>query len=90
MPLTPIFEIEIFDCLGIDFMGPFPPSFGFVYILVGIDYVSRWVEAIASKHNDASIVLRFLKENIFARFVIPKAIISDGGSCIFATAYSII
>ena len=80
MPLTPIFEIEIFDCWGIDFMGHFPPSFGFAYILVGIDYVSKWVEAIASKHNDASTVLKFLKENIFARFGIPKAIISDGGS----------
>ena len=80
MPLTPIFEIEIFDCWGIDFMGPFPPSYGFVYILVGIDYVSKWVEAIASRNNDASTVLKFLKENIFARFGIPKAIISDDGS----------
>ena len=90
MPLTPIFEIEIFDCWGIDFMGPFPPSFGFVYILVGIDYVSKWVEAIASKHNDASIVLRFLKENIFATdlgFLRPLLVM---GVRIFATAYSII
>ena len=31
MPLNPILVIEIFDCWGIDFMGPFPPSFGFVY-----------------------------------------------------------
>ena len=33
MPLNPILEVEIFDCWGIDFMGLFPPSFGFVYIL---------------------------------------------------------
>ena len=80
MPLTPIFEVEIFECWGIYFMGPFPPSFGFACILVGSDYISKWVEAIASKNNDASTVLKFLKENIFARFGIPKAIISDGGS----------
>ena len=61
-------------------MGPFPLSFGFAYILVRIDYVSKWVEAIASKHNDASTILKFLKENIFARFGVPKAIISDGGT----------
>ena len=41
MPLNPILEIEIFDCWGIDFMGPFPSSFGFVYILVAVDYVSK-------------------------------------------------
>jgi len=48
MPLIPILVIEIFDCWGIDFMGPFPPSFGFLYILVAIDYVSKWIEAIPS------------------------------------------
>ena len=80
MPLKPIFEIENFNCWGIDFMGHFPPFCGFVYILVGIDYVSKWVEAIACRNNDASTVLKFLKENILARFRIPKAIISDGGS----------
>ena len=47
MPLNPILEIEIFDCWGIDFMGPFPSSFGFVYILVAVDYVSKWIEAIS-------------------------------------------
>ena len=41
MPLHPILVIEIFDCWGIDFMGPFPLSFGFLYILVAIDYVSK-------------------------------------------------
>ncbi|KAJ4717036.1 DNA-directed DNA polymerase [Melia azedarach] len=79
MPLNPILIIEIFDCWGIDFMGPFPPSFGYLYILVGVDYVSKWIEAIPCKNNDHKIVLKFLKENIFSRFGIPRAIISDGG-----------
>ena len=46
MPLNPILVIELFDVWGIDFMGPFPFSFGYIYILVGVDYVSKWVEAV--------------------------------------------
>jgi transposase InsO family protein len=80
MPLTNIFEIEIFDTWGIDFMGPFPNSFGFVYILVAVDYVSKWVEAKATSTNDAKVVAKFLREHIFTRFGAPRFIISDGGS----------
>ncbi|KAI3448686.1 hypothetical protein Pfo_005351 [Paulownia fortunei] len=79
MPLHPILVIEIFDCWGIDFMGPFPLSFGFLYILVAIDYVSKWIEAIPCRNNDHKIVIKFLKENILSRFGIPRSIISDGG-----------
>ncbi|RVW25134.1 Retrovirus-related Pol polyprotein from transposon 17.6 [Vitis vinifera] len=80
MPMNPILIVEIFDVWGIDFMGPFPMSFGNSYILVGVDYVSKWVEAIPCKQNDHRVVLKFLKENIFSRFGVPKAIISDGGA----------
>ena len=41
MPLNNILEVELFDVWGIDFMGPFPPSFGNLYILVAVDYVSK-------------------------------------------------
>ncbi|XP_075480136.1 uncharacterized protein LOC142520868 [Primulina tabacum] len=80
MPLNPIIEIEIFDCWGIDFMGPFPSSFGYLYILVAVDYVSKWIEAIPCRKNDHKIVIKFLKENIFSRFGIPRAMTSDGGT----------
>ena len=80
MPLNPILVVELFDVWGIDFMGPFPTSFGYAYILVGVDYVSKWVEAVSCKATDHKAVLKFLKENIFSRFGVPKAIISDGGS----------
>lgn len=80
MPLHGILEIEIFDVWGLDFMGPFPSSRGNKYILVGVDYVSKWVEAITSPTNDARTVTRFLKKNIFSRFGTPRAIISDGGT----------
>ncbi|RVW74813.1 Pro-Pol polyprotein [Vitis vinifera] len=43
MPLNPILIVDIFDVWGIDFMGPFPMSFGHSYILVGVDYVSKWI-----------------------------------------------
>ncbi|KAI9107427.1 hypothetical protein K1719_021464 [Acacia pycnantha] len=80
MPLTSMLEVELFDVWGIDFMGPFPKSFNNEYILVGVDYVSKWVEATACVSNDAKTVLKFLKKNIFTRFGTPRAIISDGGS----------
>ncbi|KAL4385709.1 hypothetical protein GQ457_15G017600 [Hibiscus cannabinus] len=69
----------IFDVWWIDFMGPFPSSFGNLYILLAVDYVSKWVEAIATTHNDAKTVQRFIKKNIFTRFGIPRVIISDEG-----------
>ncbi|KAH9803133.1 hypothetical protein KPL71_001653 [Citrus sinensis] len=80
MPLTNILEVEVFDVWGIDFMGPFPPSFGNLYILVAMDYVSKWVEAAALPTNDAKIVVAFLQKNIFSRFGTPRAIISDEGT----------
>ena len=80
MPLNLILVVELFDVWGINFMGPFPTSFGYTYILVGVDYVSKWVEPMPCRAPDHKAVLKFLKENIFSRFEISKAIISDGGS----------
>ena len=80
MPLTNILEVELFDVWGIDFMGPFPSSFNNQYILVAVDYVSKWVEAIATQTNDSRVVIKFIKKNIFTRFGIPRAIISDEGT----------
>ncbi|RVW63847.1 Retrovirus-related Pol polyprotein from transposon 17.6 [Vitis vinifera] len=80
MPLNPILIANLFYVWGIDFMGPFSMSFGYSYILVGVDYVSKWVEVIPCKRNDHKIVLKFLKENIFSRFGVPKAIISYRGT----------
>ncbi|GJV62089.1 reverse transcriptase domain-containing protein [Tanacetum coccineum] len=65
--------------LGIDFMGPFPSSRGNKYILVAVDYLSKWVEAKALPTNDARVVCKFLK-SFFARFGTPRAIISDRGT----------
>ncbi|KAL9378062.1 hypothetical protein Peur_029397 [Populus x canadensis] len=80
MPLTNILVSEIFDVWGIDFMGPFPSSFGNLYILLAVDYVSKWIEAKATRTNDAKVVLDFVRTHIVDRFGIPKAIISDRGT----------
>nr|GEY87310.1 reverse transcriptase domain-containing protein [Tanacetum cinerariifolium] len=60
-------------------MGPFPSSKGNKYILVAVDYLSKWVEAKALPTNDARVVVKFLK-SLFSRFGTPKAIISDRGT----------
>ncbi|CAM8908355.1 unnamed protein product [Rhodiola kirilowii] len=80
MPQVPILVNDVFDIWGIDFMGPFPISCGFAYILVAVDYVSKWVEAIATRCDDAKTVVDFLRTNIFCRYGVPKAIISDQGT----------
>ena len=78
--LNYILEVELFDVWGIDFMGPFPLSYGNRYILVAVDYVSKWVEAVASPTCDAKTVIKLFRSIIFPRFGVPKAVISDGGS----------
>ncbi|GJZ41294.1 reverse transcriptase domain-containing protein [Tanacetum coccineum] len=76
MPLNSIQVCEIFDIWGIDFMGPFLKSYKFEYILVAIDYVSKWAEAQTLPTNDARVVITFLKK-LFCHFGMPKALISD-------------
>nr|GFA13742.1 reverse transcriptase domain-containing protein [Tanacetum cinerariifolium] len=79
MPQNSIQVCEIFDVWGIDFMGPFSSSKGNKYILVAVDYLSKWVEAKALPTNDVRVVVKFLK-SLFSQFGTPKAIISDRGT----------
>ena len=62
MPLQGILVVQLFDVWGIDFMGPFPASFGNIYILLAVDYVSRWVEVTACPKNDVKKMWDFYKE----------------------------
>nr|GEW11727.1 reverse transcriptase domain-containing protein [Tanacetum cinerariifolium] len=79
MPQNSIQVCEIFDLWGIDFMGSLPSLQGNKYILVAVDYLSKWVEAKALPTNDARVVCKFLK-SLFAWFGTPRAIISDRGT----------
>lgn len=72
--------VKIFYVWGIDFMGPIPPIYGYEYILVAVDYVSKWVEAIPTKTNDRHVVIEFVKNFILNRYGTPRAIISDNGT----------
>nr|GEX43364.1 reverse transcriptase domain-containing protein [Tanacetum cinerariifolium] len=79
MPQNAIQVCEIFDIWSIDFMVPFMYSRGNKYILVVVDYLSKWVEVKALPTNDARVVVKFLK-SLFARFGTPRAIFSDRGT----------
>ena len=70
MPQSGILEVELFDVWGIDFMGPFPPSHSNFYILVAVNYVSKWVEAIAYHQMIPTLSLSF-----------SRKIFSQGSAC---------
>jgi len=61
-------------------MGPFPPSKKCEFILVAVDYVSKWVEPLPCKHADNISSKRMFEEVIFPRFGVPRVMISDGGA----------
>ncbi|KAK1626343.1 hypothetical protein QYE76_000658, partial [Lolium multiflorum] len=80
MPMNYTLVIEPFDCWGFDFMGPFPSSEGNTHILVAVDYVTKWVEAIPTKSVDGETSIKMLVDIIFPRFGVPRYIMTDGGS----------
>ncbi|GJS12834.1 putative ribonuclease H-like domain-containing protein [Tanacetum coccineum] len=69
----------LIDVHGVSTSWEIPSSRGNKYILVAVDYLSKWVEAKALPTNDARVVCKFLK-SLFARFGAPRAIISDRGT----------
>ena len=79
-PLQPILDVDLFDIWGMDFTGPFPSSFSNLCILLVVDYVSKWVEAIPTLTNDAKVIANFLRSHIFTLFGTPRALITDGGT----------
>ena len=80
MPLTNNLQIELFDVWAIDYKGSFVKSRNYEYILVIVDYVSKWVEAMPCKTADSRHSKRMFEEVIFPRFGTPRMVISDGGT----------
>ena len=78
MPQKGILEVELFDVWGIDYVGPLPSSKGYKYILVAVDYVSKWVEVVPTVNADSKSVCNLFKQVIFPRFGVPQIVISDG------------
>ncbi|GJV86603.1 reverse transcriptase domain-containing protein [Tanacetum coccineum] len=73
MPQNSIQVCEIFDIWGIDFMGPFPSSRGNKYILVAVDYLSKWVEAKAHPPMISELFANVLKDSLFLDLVPPPS-----------------
>jgi transposase InsO family protein len=80
MPLNYNLQIDLFDVWGIDFMGPFVNSNGYEHILVVVDYVSKWVEAIPCRKASTEEAIQMIKTVVFPRYGVPGILISDGGS----------
>jgi hypothetical protein len=73
-------QVDIFDVWGVDFIGLFPMSEQCEYILVAVDYVSKWVEALPCVADDSKSSKKMFQEIIFPRFGVSRVLISDGGS----------
>ncbi|KAL3689424.1 hypothetical protein R1sor_015733 [Riccia sorocarpa] len=83
MTLTPIMASQPFQRWAIDFMGPISPKAGYSqheYILVAVDYVTKWAEVQSTRKNNADTVIRFLEDCIITRYGLPMAIASDNGT----------
>jgi len=80
MPLHFNLQVKIFDVWGIDFMGPFKKLGDYEHILVAVDYISKWVEALPCRGVDARHARKMFHEIIFPHFGTPRMVISDGGS----------
>jgi hypothetical protein len=79
MPLTSNLQIDIFDIWGIGFMEPFPNSESCEYILVAVDYASKWLDALPCRVADAMHSKKMFHEVIFPRYEVPRIVISDEG-----------
>jgi hypothetical protein len=80
LPPTSNLPIDIFNVWGIDFMVQFPNSEGCEYILVDIDHVSKWVEALPCWAANAMHSKKMFHEVIFLGYGVPRIVISNGGS----------
>jgi hypothetical protein len=79
-PLNYNLQIDLFDVWGINFMGPFKNSCGYEYILLMVDYVSKWVEAMTCRKASTEESITIIKNVSFSRFGAPRILISDGGT----------
>ncbi|GKA32603.1 reverse transcriptase domain-containing protein [Tanacetum coccineum] len=84
MPRNNIQVCDVFCIWGLDSTGPFPNSKGNKYILVAVDFVSKWVEAQALPTNDARVVIKFLRR-LFARFGVPKGVTGLSNRVVMST-----
>eukprot|EP00253_Pinus_taeda_P019960 PITA_19960 len=81
IPMQPQVTFKPFEKWGMDFVGPIsPPSKHKQYIIVCIDYLTKWAETKAIKAATKEKVAEFLRENIFCKLGYPKELVTDQGS----------
>ena len=82
LPLHPTLPISPLEKWGIDYIGPIAPmsTKRNQYIIIAVEYLTKWAEAKAIKAADAKQTAIFLHENIISRFGCPKILVSDRGS----------
>ena len=79
-PLHPILCIDPISKWGIDFTTCNPLSAaGHHYIIVAVDYFTKWVEVMPTYSNDTKTIVLLLFNHIIAQFGIPKSIVIDHG-----------
>ncbi|XP_075654970.1 uncharacterized protein LOC142625158 [Castanea sativa] len=70
-----------FHTWGLDLVGPVnPPSRGYIWILVAMEYFTKWAEVVPLRKATGGAVANFIKENIIVRFGVSRRIISDNGT----------
>lgn len=80
IPLQPLISLEPFDMLGMVFIGPIDPQLGKKrYIIVCIDYLTKWAEIKAMKIQTEDKVAEFLRENVFYKFGYTREVATDQG-----------
>jgi hypothetical protein len=80
-PLHPIPIGQPFHRIGIDYVGPLPPSSkGNKYIIVAMDYLTKWPEAKPVRNADAKSTVKFIYEDIICRHGCPGEILTDRGT----------
>ena len=80
-PMHPVIAIDPFSKWGIDFMTCHPPSAqGHKYIIVAVDYFTKWAKAMPTYLNDGKTMTLFTFNHIIVRFGVPKQLVTDHGS----------
>ena len=81
LPLHPVITIGPFEKWGVDFMSCNPHSSGgHAYIIVAVDYFTKWAKAMPTLAANSKIAAQFIFNHIIARFGVPRAIVTDHGT----------
>jgi hypothetical protein len=81
--LHPVVKVWPFRGWGLDFIKKVHPSLskGHRFVLVVIDYFTKWTEAMPCRNMMHQEVISFVQEHIIPRFGIPQTLMTDQGAC---------